>query len=251
MRKFRKNLLLFILALIAANASAQNATDIIKKVDAQMRGEKSSLSTMTMKIVRPTWERNVSFKAWSMGTDFSMVLITAPAGDKGQSFLKRSREMWNYNPKISRMIKLPPSMLSQGWMGSDFTNDDLLNQSSIVVDYKHVLETTETVEGHECFKIVLDPLPHAPVVWGKIIMWIHKEKYVQIKAEYFDEDNFLVKTELTKELKVIDGRNVPTYMELVPADDEGNKTVIIIDNIEFNIDIKESFFSQQNMKRLR
>lgn len=126
-----------VLLLIFQLGKAQNATEIVKRSDDKMRGEKSSISEMTMRIVRPSWERTISFKSWTKGTKNSMTLVTAPAKEKGQSFLKLDREMWSWNPTISRTIKLPPSMLSQGWMGSDFTNDDLLNQRSIVVDYTH------------------------------------------------------------------------------------------------------------------
>jgi outer membrane lipoprotein-sorting protein len=122
-----------------------------------MRGEKSSYSVMSMTVVRPTWERTVNFKSWSKGTELSMVLITAPAKDQGQAFLKIKQEMWNWNPLINRMIKLPTSMLSQGWMGSDYTNDDLLNQRSIVTDYSHKILGEEQIVGELCYKIELIP----------------------------------------------------------------------------------------------
>ncbi len=230
---------------------AQNATDIVKHADDKMRGEKSSYSVMSMTVVRPTWERTVNFKSWSKGTELSMVLITAPAKDQGQAFLKIKQEMWNWNPLINRMIKLPTSMLSQGWMGSDYTNDDLLNQRSIVTDYSHKILGEEQIVGELCYKIELIPKEDAPVVWGKIIMWISKKDYLSLKVEYYDEDAYLVKTELGKELKTINGRYIPTTFELIPADEEGNKTVIRIQDIQFNIPIEDSFFSQQNMKKLR
>lgn len=246
----RIKLILFMF-LVPAVIYAQDAKEIVKKADAKMKGEQSSISQMTMKIVRPTWERTVSFKSWSKGTDYSMVLITAPAKEKGQSFLKFKREMWSWSPSINRMIKLPPSMLSQGWMGSDFTNDDLLNESSIVVDYTHKLLGKEAVSGKSCHKIELIPKENAPVVWGKIILWISADEFLQLKAEYFDEDNYLVKTEVASDIKTMSGRVIPTRFELVPADKEGNKTILIMDNIEFNTPLSESFFTQQSMKKLR
>ena len=111
--------------------------EIIRKADEKFNGEKTSTSHMSMTIVRPTWERTIEFKNWTSGRDFALTLITAPAREKGQSFLKRENEMWNWNPTISRLIKLPPSMMSQGWMGSDYTNDDILKESSVVNDYHH------------------------------------------------------------------------------------------------------------------
>lgn len=228
-----------------------SATEIVKRADDKMRGEKSSYSEMSMKIVRPTWERTVSFKSWGKGTDLSLVYITGPARDKGQSFLKVKNEMWSWNPSINRAVKLPTSMLSQGWMGSDFTNDDLLNQRSIVIDYSHTITGEETVSGESCYKITLKPKPDAPVVWGRIEMWVSKKYEIILKTEYYDEDSYLVKTEIGKELKELDGRLTPTVFELIPADEEGNKTVVTIDKIKFNIAIEDSFFSQQNMTRIR
>jgi outer membrane lipoprotein-sorting protein len=245
--KFTFILMMFTISL----GYSQDAKEIVKKADAKMRGEQSSISQMTMKIVRPTWERTISFKSWSKGTDYSLVLITAPAKEKGQSFLKFKREMWSWNPSINRMIKLPPSMLSQGWMGSDFTNDDLLNESSIVVDYTHKILGSETASGKNCYKIELTPKENAPVVWGKVILWISKDDYLQLKSEYYDEDEILVKTEIGSDIKNMSGRVIPTKFELIPADKEGNKTIMTLDMIEFNNPITENFFTQQNMKKVR
>jgi outer membrane lipoprotein-sorting protein len=240
-----------IITLSIGNICAQNATDIVKKADEKMKGEKSSETSMTMKIIRPTWTRSVSFKSWTKGTTYSLAVITAPAKDKGQSFLKRGNELWNWNPVINRMIKLPPAMLSQGWMGSDFTNDDLLNESSVVVDFNHKILGSENVSGKDCYKIELVPKENAPVVWGKIILWISKDEYLQLKGEYFDEDMILVKSELASIIKSLGGRIIPTQFELVPADKPGNKTIVILEDAKFNPPIADDFFTQQNMKKIQ
>lgn len=251
-KKNQKALFVGLLMIISLGCiTAQNATEIVRRADAKLRGEKSSFSIMTMQIVRPSWERSISFKTWTKGTDLSLVLITSPKKESGQTFLKRQREMWNWNPTISRMIKLPPSMLSQGWMGSDFTNDDLLNQSSIVVDYTHKIIGEEKISGRDCYKIELLPKENAPVVWGKIITWISKSDDLQLKNEYYDEDGYLVKTEIANDIKSMDDRVIPTHYELIPADEPDQKTIVVMENIKFNIDLNDSFFSQQNMKRVR
>jgi outer membrane lipoprotein-sorting protein len=243
-------ILLMLLTCGLMNAQP-SATEIVKKADEKMRGETSSESTMTMTIVRPAWTRSVSFKSWTLGTGYSLVLITAPAKEKGQSFLKRNNEMWNWNPSINRIIKLPPSMLAQGWMGSDFTNDDILNQSSIVVDYAHAISGNETIAGRECYRITLIPKEDAPVVWGKVILWITRSDYLQLRAEYYDEDDLLVKAETASDIKSMDGRIIPTRYELVPADKKGNVTVVTLDAIHFNMPVTETFFSQQNLQKVR
>ena len=142
-------------------------------------------------------------------------------------------------------------MLSQGWMGSDYTNDDLLNQSSIVVDFTHKIIASEVIAKYDCFKIELLPKENAPVVWGKIIMWISKNDYLQLKIEYYDEDLILVKTELASDVKNMDGRTIPTRYELIPADKEGNKTVVTMTYIKFDVNIPDQFFSQQNLKNVK
>jgi outer membrane lipoprotein-sorting protein len=250
-KPLKSALLLVVILFSLAPAFAQDAKEIVEKADDKWNGEKSSQGTMTMTIVRPTWERTVQFKIWTLEDDFSMTLITAPAKEKGQAFLKRNTEMWNWIPNISRMIKLPPSMMSDGWMGSDYTNDDILKESSIVVDFDHEIIGSETVDGWNCWKIEMYPKEDAAVVWGKIIKWISKDEFLMMKSEYYDEDEFLVKTELGTEIKTMDGRKIPTKMEIIPADKDNQKTIVVIDNMKFNINIQNSFFSQQNMKRLR
>jgi outer membrane lipoprotein-sorting protein len=241
-----------LLGLISAGMplGAQDAREIIKMADEKMQGELSSQSTMTMTIVRPTWERVITFKSWTKGRDYTLALITSPAREQGQTFLKRGNDMWNWNPTINRLIKLPPSMMSQGWMGSDFSNDDLLKESSIVVDYNHTIVGEEDIDGRSCYKIELVPLENAAVVWGKILKWVSKDDFLQMKSEYYDEDNYLIKTELAHDIKIMDGRLLPSKFELIPEEEEGNKTVVVLDEVLFNKPIPDGFFSQQNMKKV-
>ena len=246
-----KTILTFIAAsMFSLSAAAQDVAEIIRKADEKFRGE-SSRGQTTMIIERPNWSREISMKTWSLGNDYSLIYITSPAKEKGQVFLKRKNEMWNWVPTIERMIKIPPSMMMQSWMGSDFTNDDLVRESSFEKDYHHKLLGEEPVEGYDCYKIELIPKPDAPVVWGKILMWVSKNEYHWLKAEFYDEDETLVNIEILSEIKIMDDREMPTRMEMIPADKEGHKTVLIFDEIEFNVNLDESFFSQQNMRRIR
>jgi outer membrane lipoprotein-sorting protein len=246
----KTKILSIILLFSAAMANAQDIKEIVKKADDKFRG-KSSEGTMTMIIERPTWSRTVTMKSWSIGNDYSLIYITAPAKEKGQVFLKRESEMWNWMPTIERMIKIPPSMMMQSWMGSDFTNDDLVRESSIVIDYTHKLVGEEIIDGYKCYKVELIPLPDAPVVWGKVLMWISKDEFYWLRSEFYDEDDILVNTEILSEIKKMDDRTMPTHLVMIPADKEGNKTTMIYDKIDFDVKIDESFFSQQNMKRVR
>ena len=226
------------------------AKQIIDKADRNMQGE-SSISTMTMTIKRPSWERTVGFKNWAKGRELAMTLVTEPAKEKGQTFLKRGNDMWNYVPSIGRLVKLPPSMMSQGWMGSDYTNDDILNESSLVQDYTHELLGNEDFQGIKCYKISLIPLESSDIVWGKVINWVSTGDFLFLKSEYYDENQVLVRTETATEIKTMDGRKIPTRMEIIPADEPQNRTIVIIQSMNFDVKIDDNFFSQQNMKSVK
>jgi len=252
----KRPLLLFGAALFfglypAYGQASLSPSEIIKKADEQFRGEKSSYTEMSMTIVRPQWQRTVSFHSWTKGNEYALTLITAPAKEKGQSFLKRGTEMWSWNPSISRMIKLPPSMMSQGWMGSDYTNDDILKESSLVNDYEHRLLREEEYSGRMCYVIEMIAKENASVSWGKQIRWIDRQNFIFLKAELYDEDGYLVRTELASDIKMMDGRLIPAHLELIPADEEGNSTKLQIENITFNPPLDDSFFSIQHMKKIR
>jgi len=239
-----------LLLLFGSFALAQNATEIIKKAEDKLRGANSK-GEMTMSIVRPTWTRDISMKSWSRGTDYSLIYITAPARDEGTVFLKKDKEIYNWVPSIERTVKLPPSMMMQSWMGSDFTNDDLVQESSIVKDYTHQLGGDTVIDGRDSWTIVLTPKPNAPVVWGKIITYVSKEEYLQLQSEFYDEEGDLVNVMEGKDIRNLGGRTLPAKLVMTPADEEGHRTIITYQNLEFDVDIPEGFFTTQNMKRIR
>ncbi|NOY37030.1 MAG: outer membrane lipoprotein-sorting protein [Chlorobi bacterium] len=251
--KKRSIILFSLLILVMApplGAQEPTAREVVQKSYDLMRG-KSSYSEITMKIIRPKWERTLSFKAWAKGTKYSMIYVTAPAKEKGQVFLKRDKEMWNWIPSIERTIKIPPSMMMQSWMGSDMTNDDLVKESSIVDDYDQEMSGTETIEGYECYKITLIPKEESAVVWGKIVSWISKKSYFTLRNEYYDEDGYLVNTEILSEIKNVGDRTIPTYFEMIPEDKPGQKTTMEFTSIKFNIPLDDNFFSLQNIRKVR
>lgn len=253
MRKSGRFLLLTFFLGIAAgiNLSAQqlDPAEIVGKAYERMEGS-SSRAQLTMKIVRPDWERSVSMKSWSKGEDFSMILITAPARDKGTAFLLRENEIWNWLPDVNRTIKMPPSMMSQSWMGSDFSNNDLVRESSIIKDYSYRMLADTTFDGYDFYRIEMIPKPDAPIVWAKVVTYISKTEYLQLRSEFYDEEDYLLRIMTGTEVKEMDNRLIPTRMEMIPVEEEGNKTVVIYEDIAFDIDISEGFFSLQNMKRI-
>jgi len=246
--------LLFLLFLIGTtpllDAQDLTAKEIIKKADDKVRG-KYNQGAIKMSIIRPDWTREIQMKSWSSGEDYSLILVTAPARDKGIAFLKRENEMWNWQPTIDRVIKMPPSMMSQSWMGSDFTNDDLSKASSTVNDYSQEITGEATIEGRLCWEITLIPAEEVAVVWGMIKIWVDQKDFIQLKTEFYDEDDYLVNTMSAKNIGELGGRTMARTMEVVPAEEEGHMTKIEYLNLSFDDPIKDAFFSIQNMKRVR
>jgi len=249
----KKTILFIVLYTISTfiNVEAQTLTakEIIKKADDKGRGL-TSQGEMTLTIIRPDWTRSVTLKSWQKGTDYAIILITSPAKDKGQVFLKIKTDMWNWIPSIEKMIKIPPSMMMQSWMGSDFTNDDLVKESSIVTNYSHKLLDKDSIRGQLCYKIELTPLADAAVTWGKVIMWITVNGFNQWKTEFYNEDMELINVMNAYNLKKMGDREIPTKLEILPVANKGYKTVLETNSIVFNKPISDDFFSQQNMKKL-
>lgn len=247
----------FLLAVLAAAfgvmafiSPAPDATEIIRKADEKARG-KTSYTELTIQVVRPAWKREMTLKTWSKGDKLALILITSPAKDKGSVSLKRDKEVWSWMPSIERTIKLPPSMMMQSWMGTDFTNDDLVKESSVVYDYTHTLDGDSTIEGRDCYRIVLKPKPDAAVVWGKVISYIDKKDYMQMRLEQYDEDGELVNIMAGSEPKMLGGKLLPSHVEMIPVEKPGQKTVMIYTNMKFDESYDDNFFTVQNMNRVK
>ncbi len=246
----KKITLLFAIAGLSIGVFAQQPTaqQIVTRSDAAMRGT-SSYTEMTMNIIRPTYQRSLSMKGWTKGDKLSMIIITAPAKEKGQGFLKIGKDMWNWIPSIDRMVKMSSSVMGQSWMGSDFTNDDMVKESSIVSDYNSKILGSEIVRGFDCYKIELMPKPSAAVVWGKVINWIDKKTYLIVRSESYDEDMVLAQIMEAYDFKQFGDRTAAARVEIIPADKQNQKTVVITNKATFDQPIADSFFSQQNLKK--
>ncbi|MCI4668363.1 MAG: outer membrane lipoprotein-sorting protein [Bacteroidia bacterium] len=250
--KLKSTLILFFSLLLVLPSQAQDAASILKTSEEKRRGVSSSVAEMSMTIVRPKWTRSMNMKSWSKGDDYALILITGPAAkDKGTATLKRKKEVWNWLPRIERTVKLPPSMMSQSWMGSDLSNDDLVREVSLVEDYDSKVMSEETIDGRKCWKIELIPHDDAAIVWAKVIMYIDQKDYLQMKTEFIDEDDELVNVFLASEIKTMGGRPMASKMELIPLEDEGHKTILEYKSIKFDVPMNDNFFSVQNMKRIK
>lgn len=195
--------------------TAPEASAVVEKAFNYMRG-KTSVSTVAMTIHRPDFERTMVIKGWTEGKRNAVFFIESPPKDSGNGTLKKGREMWSYNPKINRVIKLPPSMMSQSWMGSDFSNDDLSKTDSILDDYTHRIKVQRTQDGMTVYDIESIPMEEAPVVWGKQEMTI-REDGILLRQTYYDQDMEPVKEMVTEALEEMGGRLFPKNGSCVKA----------------------------------
>lgn len=238
-----------IVVYLALQPQVQTAREIVRKADEKMRGTTSQVE-LTIRTVRPGWSRSMDVKAWMKGSDYSMILVQSPAKDKGIAFLKRGKEVWNWMPSLERTIKLPPSMMSQSWMGTDFTNDDLVKESSIVNDYDHSIVGDTILGGRDCYVIQMMPRPEAAVVWGKLLVCIDKKDYLELNTRFFDEEGQLINVMNAYDIKVMDGRLIPTRFEMIPVDKKNQKTEMIYRAVKYNQPIQDGFFTVENLKRI-
>ena len=227
----------------------EDAAAIVRASVDYYRG-KASESTVEMTIHRPAWQRTLIIKGWTRGMKESLFTITAPPKDEGNATLKRGNEMWTYNPKVNRVIKIPPSMMSQGWMGSDFSNNDLAKSDSILEDYTHRLIGVESHDGQRVFIIESLPKPAAPVVWGKQILRI-REDHILLAEDFYDEDFRLVKSLTGSRIEMMGGRLFPTLWRMEKADAPGEYTQLRYLQLSFPEELPDTLFTLSSLKTLR
>ncbi len=248
----KKSLFTAILIGILAAASpapAQDAREIVKRSIDNWRGL-SSYGEMTMIIHRPSWERTMSMRGWTSGSKKSLVRVTAPKKDVGNGTLMVDNNMWSYSPKVNRVIKVPSSMMSQSWMGSDFSNKDISRADDIVDQYDHTLLATEEIDGHTVWTIQSVPHEEAAVVWGKEVLQV-RDDYVLLEQEFWDQDGVLVKTLKSLEIGDMGGRTIALRQRMAKVDTEDEWTEFIIDSIEFDLEISDNVFTRSNLQNPR
>lgn len=245
-----KQKLFLFLCIVPSCLIAQTARDVVQMADRKMRGT-TSIAELTIKTSRTAWSRSMEVKVWTKGSDFSLILIQSPVKDKGIVFLKRKKEVWNWMPTLDRVIKLPPSMMSQSWMGTDFSNDDLVRESSVINDYDHSFIGDTVIGNRSCFIIQMVPKPQAGVVWGKLIVCIDKTDFLELHTRFYDEDGQLVNFMNAFDVKMMDGRLIPSRFEMIPVDKKNHKTEMLYRSVQFNRSIDDGFFTTANMKTQR
>lgn len=242
---------LFLPFLVLSSAFGQNAEDpkeIMDRVDRMLRGD-SSHGRVQMTVVTKRWERTLTLEIWSEGTEKALIRILEPKKEAGTATLKVGPDIWNYLPKIDRTIRVPSSMMMGSWMGSHFTNDDLVKETRLIRDYDIQLSYNGDRQGVEVYEFTLVPFPDAPVVWGKIVYEIRIEDLMPVWARYYGDDGELKRTMTFHDYKKMGGRLVPARMKLTPTDKQDEYTQMIYESLDFDIPIPERMFSLSELRR--
>ena len=244
-------------AVPARGALAQGAAaprlaprEIVDRVDRLLRGE-SSKGDLTMEITTRQWKRTLDLRVWSLGTDYALVRVLAPQKEAGTATLKVKTDVWNYLPRVDRTIKIPPSLMMGSWMGSHFTNDDLVKESRMVLDYDITTSFDGANDGVRVWEFTLTPKPEAAVVWGKVIMRVRQDDLMPVWMRYYDDAGHLARTLTFSDYKAMGGRKVPARLTVVPADKPGESTVLIYHDLQFDIGLTPSFFSLRSLRSAR
>ena len=244
----------YLLVYLAANqlAFAQTSTiiakEILDKVDDLWRGD-SSHGTMSMTITTAHWTRTLTIESWSKGKQKSLMRILAPKKEKGTTTLRSGNNIWNYLPKVKRVIKLPSSMMASSWMGSHFTNDDLVKESRMADDYTFTITFRGEREGRDVGEVTCIPKPDAAIVWGKVVVMVEEESYLPISLLYYDEDLNLARTMTFTDVGQMGGRIMPRLMRIIPTDKPQESTVIKYHEFVFNLPLKDTMFSLRSLQR--
>lgn len=248
MKKREGLMFLFALAVssVPINALAQDARTLVREAFDYFRGE-TSFSTVEMTIHRADWERRMTMKGWTKGLDKSLIIITEPPKDEGNGTLKKGQEMWTYNPKVNRVIKIPPSMMAQSWMGSDFSNNDLAKSDTLIHDYDHSLLGSTTMDGKKVYLIESRPKPQAPVVWGMQKLKV-REDFIFLEQVFYDEYLKPVKILSSHDIQMLGGKLFPKIMKVRKADEKEEYTMLEYRELTFGVHIQDSLFTLSSLR---
>jgi len=223
--------------------------DLIQQAMDHWRGT-SSYSEMSMTIHRPDWQRSMSMRSWTRGEKTSLVRVTEPKKDAGNGTLLKDNNMWTFAPKVNRIIKVPSSMMSQSWMGSDFSNKDISKSTDIIDQYEHRLLKNERLGDHVVYTIESIPHEEAAVVWGKEIVSI-RDDFVMLRQEFWDQDDILVKEMEATEIATMDDRTIASRMRMQKLETPGEWTEMVVDDIDFDVNMADNLFTLSNLRNPR
>jgi outer membrane lipoprotein-sorting protein len=238
-----------LLWLPSLAAEELTADSIIRKAVDHYRGL-TSYSQMTMIIHREDWERSMTMRAWTEGDKRTLVRVIEPRKDAGNGTLTVDGNMWTYTPKINRVVKVPSSMMSQNWMGSDFSNKDISKDTAILDEYDHSLLKLYEEAGHQVYVVQSVPHEEAAVVWGREVLHI-RDDWVMLRHQFWDQDDVLVKTLRTLQIEEMDGRTIASVIRMGKEESPQEWTEVRTDLVDFDIDLPANLFTLSNLRNPR
>ena len=246
----KKILIIIFLFIFISNSKADNINPekILNNIDDLYRSN-TSHGIITLSVKTNNWQRTLTMEQWSKGENNSLIKVLKPKKEKGLATLRVDKNVWNYMPKVKRVVKIPSSMMSSSWMGSHFTNDDLVKQSRMVDDYIFSITYEGIRDVEEVIEITCLPKKEAAVVWGKVEVVVYADNHIPLRMIYYDEDLLLSRTLEFTNIQKMDGKMIPVLMSIIPADEPGESTTIKWEEIKFNIAIDDEFFSLRKLQK--
>ena len=241
---------IFIFVIFSNYLSASNLDPekILDGVDDLYRSN-ASHGIITLSVTTVNWQRTLTLEQWSKDEDKSLFKILKPKKEKGLATLRVDKNVWNYMPKVKRVVKIPSSMMSSSWMGSHFTNDDLVKQSRMAEDYVFSITFEGMQDDEEVVEITCIPNKEAAVVWGKVEVVVYADDYIPLRMIYYDEDLLLSRTLEFTNIQKMDGKMIPTLMSMIPANESGESTTVEWEEIQFDVAIEDEFFSLRKLQQ--
>ena len=237
-----------IISISNSHADILTAEKILDNVDDLYRSN-ASHGILTLSVTTVNWQRTLTLEQWSKGEDKSLIKILKPKKEKGLATLRVDKNMWNYLPKVKRVVKIPSSMMSSSWMGSHFTNDDLVKQSRMAEDYTFSITFEGMNDGKEIIEVTCLPNKEAAVVWGKVEVVVYADDYLPLRMIYYDEDLLLSRTLEFTNIEMMDGKMIPTMMSMIPTNEPGESTTVKWEEIQFDVTIDDEFFSLRKLQQ--
>lgn len=224
------------------------ARQILRRVDDLWRG-KSSHTILRMQIKTIHYTRSIRIEGWSKGKEMTLIRILSPLKEKGTATLKSGSNIYSYLPRTDRTIRLTSGMMMGSWMGSHFTNDDLVKESRMEEDYNPTITFEGNRDDQDIMEFTLIPKPNAAVVWGKIVLIVLVDGYLPLEEYYYDEDMNIARTITFSDVKSMGGRLIPSVMRVVPSDKPDEYTELVYEEVEYDVNLDDDFFSLSNLKR--
>ena len=246
----KKILIVLSLFISISNSKADNISPekILNNVDDLYRSN-ASHSILTLSVTTVNWQRTLTLEQWSKGEDKSLIKVLKPKKEKGLATLRVDKNVWNFLPKVKRVVKIPSSMMSSSWMGSHFTNDDLVKQSRMAEDYTFSITFDGMKDGKEIIEVTCLPNKEAAVVWGKVEVVVYADDYLPLRMIYYDEDLLLSRTLEFTNIEMMDGKMIPTMMNMIPTDEPGESTTVKWEEVKFDVTIDDDFFSLRKLQQ--